>query len=91
MVSFDYSRSLPTQKKKRPTWETHDWSVALCNASYAGWLPPRPTVSSVVFLVFGGGWGLFVVSVFGSSRIGRCQSTSPWLLSLLCSTCALMH
>ena len=39
-------------------------------------LPPRPTVGSVVFLVFCGGWGFFVVSVFGSSRIGRCQSTS---------------
>ena len=25
----------PHPKKKRPTWETHDWSVALCNASYA--------------------------------------------------------
>ena len=45
--------------KKRPTWETHDWPVVPCNASYAldGFpLPPSPLLC---FWFSVGGGGLF--------------------------------
>ena len=42
----------------------------------SGWLTPFPNVSSGKFWVLCWGWGSFFVSVFGGSRLGRCQSTS---------------
>ena len=54
-------------KKRGPTWETHDWPVVPCNASYAldGFpLPPSP----LLCFWFVGGGGLFF-SVFCGSRL----------------------
>ena len=69
----------PPQKKKRqrPTWETHDWSVVLYNASYAlHGFPLIPPLFLVCLRFSVGGGGSSFVSVFGGSRLGRCQSTS---------------
>ena len=52
------------------------WSLFGCVIGWDNWLPPLPTVGSVVFWVLCWRWGSFVVSVFGGSRLGRCQSTS---------------
>ena len=57
----------------------------------SGWLTPLPTVGSGEFWVLCWGWGSFFVSVFGGSRLGRCQSTSRHGTCRWCSTCALMH
>ena len=70
--------SPPPKKKGTPTNMGDPWLVC-CTAQReprSGWLPPLPTVGSVVFCVLCWGWGSFVVSVFGGSRLGRCQSTS---------------
>ena len=62
-------------KRGGPTWETHDWLVVPYNASYTlnGLsLPPRLLCCVFVSCLWRGSF----VSVFGGSRLERCQSTS---------------
>ena len=57
-------------EKEGPTWETHDWPVISCNESCMSF--PSPVFPVVVLLLVSGG----SFSLFGGSRLERCQSTS---------------
>ena len=76
--------------KGGPTWETYDWPVVPYNASYTlnGLsLPPRLLCCVFVSCLWRGSF----VSVFGGSRLERCQSTSRHGTCRCYAQSSLMH
>ena len=51
----------PPAKKKKPTWETHDWSVAQCSACCALVNAPLPPLFSLLCSLSLSGVGVLVL------------------------------